>query len=43
VQQEEVVDQSSTQSKKGLVMYKKNHGTTAMNCHVALENFVILK
>ncbi len=41
VQQEEV-DQNSTQSQKGLVMYNKDHGIIAMN-HVALEHFRVLK
>jgi nitrate/TMAO reductase-like tetraheme cytochrome c subunit len=37
VQQEEV-DQSSTQSQKGFIMYNKDHGITAMNPHVVLKH-----
>jgi len=41
--QQEKVDQSSTQSWKGLVMYNRDHGTIAMSCHVASGNFIILR
>jgi hypothetical protein len=41
VQQE--VDQSSTQSWKGLVMYNKDHGTIAMSCHVAFGHSIVLR
>ncbi len=42
VKQEEV-HQTLTQSKKGLVMYNKDHGTIAMNCDVTSKHFIILK
>jgi len=37
VQQKEV-DQSSTQSQKGFIMYNKDHGITAMNRHVVSKH-----
>jgi hypothetical protein len=41
--QEEELDQSSTQSWKGLVMYNNDHGTTAMSCHVAYGHSIVLR
>jgi hypothetical protein len=41
--QQEVVGKNSTQNWKGLVMYNKDHGTTAMSQHVAFEHYVVLK
>jgi hypothetical protein len=41
--QQEVVRKSFTQNQKGLVMYNKDHGTTAMSQHVAFEHYVVLK
>jgi hypothetical protein len=41
--QQEAVGKSFTQNRKGLVMYNKDHGTTAMSRHVAFEHYVVLK
>jgi hypothetical protein len=41
--QQEKVDQSSTQSWKGLVMYNEDHSTIAMNCHVVSRNSIVLR
>jgi len=42
VQQKEV-DQSSTQSWKGLVMHNKDHGTIAMSYHVVFRHSIVLR
>jgi hypothetical protein len=41
--QQEVVGESSTQNKKGLVMYIKDRGIITMSRHVAFEHSIVLK
>jgi len=41
--QQEKVDQSFTQSWKGLVMYNKDHNTFAMSYHVAFGHSIVLR